>query len=166
MVFVGVFMMPFYYGSRARSVPEYLRLRFDEKTRGLNAISLRDHDGFFLRHLDVRDGEADSDAAHSRHAAAEIGVPQYWSFHLSILIAALIVLAYVLLGGLTSAIYNEVLQFFLIVAGFLPLGAARAEERRRLDGPEGAIAVGMSRTRGKEWAARIRIRWASSGSAW
>src|SRR5436853_667095 len=39
MVFVGVFMMPFYYGSRARSVPEYLRLRFDEKTRGLNAMS-------------------------------------------------------------------------------------------------------------------------------
>src|SRR3954464_12944530 len=39
MVFVGIFMMPFYYGSRARSVPEYLRLRFDEKTRGLNAIT-------------------------------------------------------------------------------------------------------------------------------
>src|SRR5512135_1212663 len=39
MVFVGVFMMPFYYGSRARSVPEYLRLRFDEKTRGLNAVT-------------------------------------------------------------------------------------------------------------------------------
>src|SRR5881392_2127127 len=39
MVFVGIFMMPFYYGSRARSVPEYLRLRFDEKTRALNAIS-------------------------------------------------------------------------------------------------------------------------------
>src|SRR5205809_8057202 len=39
MVFVGIFMMPFYYGSRARSVPEYLRLRFDEKTRGLNAVS-------------------------------------------------------------------------------------------------------------------------------
>src|SRR5215218_1524698 len=39
MVFVGLFMMPFYYGSRARSVPEYLKLRFDEKTRGLNAIS-------------------------------------------------------------------------------------------------------------------------------
>ena len=39
MVFVGLFMMPFYYGSRARSVPEYLRLRFDEKTRGLNAIT-------------------------------------------------------------------------------------------------------------------------------
>src|SRR3989475_12739735 len=39
MLFVGVFMMPFYYGSRARSVPEYLRLRFDEKTRGFNAVS-------------------------------------------------------------------------------------------------------------------------------
>src|SRR5918995_6016241 len=39
MVFVGIFMMPFYYGSRARSVPEYLRLRFDEKTRGVNAIT-------------------------------------------------------------------------------------------------------------------------------
>src|SRR5213075_2280545 len=39
MIFVGLFMMPFYYGSRARSVPEYLRMRFDEKTRGLNAIS-------------------------------------------------------------------------------------------------------------------------------
>src|SRR6185437_14803212 len=39
MIFLGVFMMPFYFGSRARSVPEYLKLRFDEKTRGLNAIS-------------------------------------------------------------------------------------------------------------------------------
>src|SRR5215211_3988387 len=39
MVFLGVFMMPFYYGSRARSVPEYLRLRFDEKTRAFNALS-------------------------------------------------------------------------------------------------------------------------------
>ena len=39
MVFLAIFMMPFYYGSRARSVPEYLKLRFDEKTRGLNAIS-------------------------------------------------------------------------------------------------------------------------------
>src|SRR5437867_12327316 len=41
MVFVGIFMMPFYYGSRARSVPEYLRLRFDEKTRGLNYAMAR-----------------------------------------------------------------------------------------------------------------------------
>src|SRR4051794_37945113 len=39
MVFIGVFMMPFYYGSKARSAPEYLRMRFDEKTRGLNAVT-------------------------------------------------------------------------------------------------------------------------------
>ncbi len=58
MVFLGIFMMPFYYGSRARSVPEYLKLRFDEKTRGLNADLLRGDDGVLLRHLDVRDGAA------------------------------------------------------------------------------------------------------------
>ena len=121
MVFVGIFMMPFYYGSRARSVPEYLRLRFDEKTRGLNAISFAIMTVFssgismyamakLIQTLHILDVPL-----------AKIGVPQYWSFHLSILISALIVLAYVLLGGLTSAIYNEVLQFFLIVAGFLPL---------------------------------------------
>jgi len=52
---------------------------------------------------------------------AKMGLPMSWSFHLSVFISALIVLGYVFLGGLTSAIYNEVLQFFLIVAGFLPL---------------------------------------------
>ena len=56
MLFLGVFMMPFYYGSRARSVPEYLKLRFDEKTRGLNAIDVRGDDRVLLRHLDVRPG--------------------------------------------------------------------------------------------------------------
>src|SRR5579859_2412411 len=121
MVFVGIFMMPFYYGSRARSVPEYLRLRFDEKTRGLNAISfaimtvfssgismyamarliqtLKIFDAFFLR----------------------MNLSHESIFDFSIFLSAVIVLAYILLGGLTSAIYNEVLQFFLIVAGFFPL---------------------------------------------
>ena len=58
MVFVGVFMMPFYYGSRARSVPEYLKLRFDEKTRGVQRDHLCRHDDPVLRHLDVRPGQA------------------------------------------------------------------------------------------------------------
>jgi solute:Na+ symporter, SSS family len=121
MVFVGVFMMPFYYGSRARSVPEYLRLRFDEKTRGFNAISFATMTVFssgismyamakLIQTLHVLDGPV-----------TQLGVGTGWTFHLSIVIAAVIVLAYILLGGLTSAIYNEVLQFFLIVAGFLPL---------------------------------------------
>jgi SSS family solute:Na+ symporter len=121
MVFVGVFMMPFYYGSRARSVPEYLRLRFDEKTRGLNAVS------FAIMTL--------FSSGISMYAMAKLiqilhvfdapfawaGLPQAWIFHFSLIISALVVLGYILLGGLTSAIYNEVVQFFLIVAGFLPL---------------------------------------------
>ncbi len=116
MVFVGIFMMPFYYGSKARSVPEYLRLRFDEKTRAVNAFSFAIMTVF--------------SSGISMYAMAlliqTIGlfhgiVPDAWIFHVSILLSALIVLGYIFLGGLTSAIYNEVLQFFLIVAGFAPL---------------------------------------------
>ncbi|HJQ20509.1 MAG TPA: sodium:solute symporter family protein [Gemmatimonadaceae bacterium] len=108
MAFVGVFMMPFYYGSRARSVPEYLRLRFDEKTRGLNAISFAVMTVF---------SSGISMYAMGLLLTALLG----WSFNFSVIVSAVIVLAYILLGGLTSAIYNEVLQFFLIVAGLLPL---------------------------------------------
>jgi SSS family solute:Na+ symporter len=108
MVFVGLFMMPFYYGSRARSVPEYLRLRFDEKTRTLNAVSFAVMTVF--------------SSGVSMYAMGKLlNLLLGWSFDVSIIVAAVIVLAYVLLGGLTSAIYNEVLQFFLIVFGFAPL---------------------------------------------
>ncbi len=108
MVFVGVFMMPFYYGSRARSVPEYLKLRFDEKTRGLNAISFATMTIF---------SSGISMYAMGLLLQTLLG----WSFSFSVLMSAVIVLLYIFLGGLTSAIYNEVLQFFLIVLGFLPL---------------------------------------------
>jgi len=108
MAFVGIFMMPFYYGSRARSVPEYLKLRFDEKTRGFNAISFAVMTVF--------------SSGISMYALAKLlELVIGWSFHLSVLVSAVIVLAYIVMGGLTSAIYNEVLQFFLIVLGFLPL---------------------------------------------
>jgi len=108
MVFVGVFMMPFYYGSRARSVPEYLKLRYDEKTRGFNAISFATMTVF--------------SSGISMYALAKLfQVLLGWDFSFSIWVSALIVLAYIYLGGLTSAIYNEVLQFFLIVLGFVPL---------------------------------------------
>src|SRR5215211_8613142 len=108
MVFVGLFMMPFYYGSRARSVPEYLRLRFDEKTRTLNAVSFAAMTIF--------------SSGVSMYAMGKLfNLLLGWSFDVSIMVSAVIVLSYVLLGGLTSAIYNEVLQFFLIVFGFLPL---------------------------------------------
>src|SRR5256884_3700754 len=108
MVFIGLFMMPFYYGSRARSVPEYLKLRFDEKTRSLNAIS------FAVMTI--------MSSGISMYAMGKLfNLLLGWSFHVSMLVAALIVLAYIFLGGPTSAIYNEVLQFFLIVFGFAPL---------------------------------------------
>ena len=108
MVFVGVFMMPFYYGSKARSVPEYLKLRYDEKTRGFNAISFATMTVF---------SSGISMYALARLFEAILG----WDFNFSIALSAVIVLGYILLGGLTSAIYNEVLQFFLIVLGFAPL---------------------------------------------
>jgi SSS family solute:Na+ symporter len=108
MVFLGIFMMPFYYGSRARSVPEYLKLRFDEKTRGFNAISFAAMTVF---------SSGISLYAVGLLLEAILG----WDFNVSILVSAVVVLVYVFLGGLTSAIYNEVLQFFLIVFGFAPL---------------------------------------------
>ena len=121
MVFIGLFMMPFYYGSRARSVPEFLRLRFDEKTRALNAISFAVMT-IFSSGISMYAMAKLIQALHMLDVPlAKMGLPMSWSFHLSVFISALIVLGYVFLGGLTSAIYNEVLQFFLIVAGFLPL---------------------------------------------
>mgnify|MGYP000920513457 CR=1 FL=1 len=108
MLFLGVFMMPFYYGSRARSVPEYLKLRFDEKTRGLNAIT------FALMTI--------FSSGISMYALGLLfQLVLGWSFTASVLLSAAIVLVYTYLGGLTSAIYNEVLQFFLVVLGFSPL---------------------------------------------
>ncbi|MGD0349617.1 MAG: sodium:solute symporter family protein [Verrucomicrobiota bacterium] len=108
MVFLAIFMMPFYYGSKARSVPEYLKLRFDEKTRGFNAISFAVMTVF--------------SSGISMYALARLfEILLGWNFHLSIAISAIVVLVYIFLGGLTSAIYNEVLQFFMIVFGFAPL---------------------------------------------
>ncbi|MBI5283001.1 MAG: sodium:solute symporter family protein [Candidatus Solibacter usitatus] len=115
MLFVGVFMMPFYYGSKARSVPEYLKLRFDEKTRGFNAITFAVMTIF--------------SSGISMYALGILLQAIFgWSFTFSVLASAGIVLAYTYLGGLSSAIYNEVLQFFLIVAGFAPLAILSVEK--------------------------------------
>src|SRR5216110_1452369 len=113
MLFVGVFMMPFYYGSRARSVPEYLRLRFDEKTRAFNALSFALMTVFssgismyamakLLELLRVLDAPFRS-----------LGLSPAYVFDTCIAVSAVVVLVYIVFGGLSSAIYNEVLQFFL-----------------------------------------------------
>jgi len=108
MVFLAVFMMPFYYGSKARSVPEYLKLRFDERVRCFNSLSFAVMTVFA--------------SGISMNALAKL-LNQLlgWDYHLSLWICSAVVLVYVLKGGLTSAIYTEVLQFFMIVLGFAPV---------------------------------------------
>ncbi len=109
MVFLAIFMMPFYYGSKARSVPEYLKLRFDEKTRGLNAMTFA-----------VMTIFSSGISLHALARLLETLIPS-WHYWPCVFVSASIVLVYIFLGGLTSAIYNEVLQFFMIVLGFAPL---------------------------------------------
>ncbi len=108
MIFLAVFMMPFYYGSKARSVPEYLKMRFDERVRALNSIAFAVMTVFA--------------SGISMNALAKL-LNQLlgWNYHLALWICSAVVLVYVLKGGLTSAIYTEVLQFFMIVLGFAPV---------------------------------------------
>jgi SSS family solute:Na+ symporter len=108
MVFLGLVMMPFYYGAKVRSVPEYLRLRFNEATHAFNAIT------FALATVLIS-------GVNLFALALIIHLLLGWTVAVAILAAAALVLAYITLGGLTSAIYNEVLQFFVIVAALLPL---------------------------------------------
>ena len=120
MIFLAIFMMPFYYGSKARSVPEYLKLRFDEKTRGFNAFAFAIMTVF-----------SSGISMYALALLAQVIMPLHidWNilgihigeFDFYLMVSAVIVLVYMVLGGLTSAIYNEVLQFFLIVIGFAPL---------------------------------------------
>ncbi|HWQ92500.1 MAG TPA: sodium:solute symporter family protein, partial [Clostridia bacterium] len=108
MIFLAVFMMPFYYGSKARSVPEYLKMRFDERVRALNSVAFAVMTVFA--------------SGISMNALAKL-LNQLlgWNYHVALWICSAVVLVYVLKGGLTSAIYTEVLQFFMIVLGFAPV---------------------------------------------
>jgi len=123
MVFLAVFMMPFYYGSKARSVPEYLNMRFDYRTRCLNSIS------FAVMTL-FASGISMNALAKLLNQLLGFKFSLQWHFifnfrigpyDLYLWICSLVVLVYVLKGGLTSAIYTEVLQFFMIVLGFAPV---------------------------------------------
>src|ERR687888_479354 len=108
MVFLGIVMMPFYYGSKVRSVPEYLRLRFNDATHMLNSLT------FAVATILIA-------GVNLFAMALVIRLLLGWPIALSIVLAAGIVLVYITLGGLSSAIYNEVLQFFVIVAALVPL---------------------------------------------
>jgi solute:Na+ symporter, SSS family len=108
MVFLGIVMMPFYYGSKVRSVPEYLRLRFNNSSHLFNSVT------FAIATILI--------AGVNLYALALVlKLLLGWPIIVGIIVAAGIVTAYITLGGLSSAIYNEVLQFFVIVAALLPL---------------------------------------------
>src|SRR3954447_4776888 len=108
MLFLGVVMMPFYYGSQVRSVPEFMRKRFGTGGHLVNALS------FAVAQLLI--------AGINLFLLAKIvNILLGWDLYVSLIVAAAIVLSYITLGGLSAAIYNEVLQFFVIVAALLPL---------------------------------------------
>jgi SSS family solute:Na+ symporter len=108
MVFLGLVMMPFYYGSKIRSVPEFLRLRFNDSAHKFNSWT------FALATVLI--------AGVNLYALALVlKLLLGWPLLLGIVIAGVIVMVYISLGGLSSAIYNEVLQFFVIVAALLPI---------------------------------------------
>ncbi|RCW45216.1 SSS family solute:Na+ symporter [Halopolyspora algeriensis] len=108
MLFLGIVMMPFYYGSKVRSVPEFMLRRFGKAAHLVNGIS------FALAQLLIA-------GVNLFLLASIVNVLLGWPLWASVIIAALIVLTYTGLGGLSAAIYNEVLQFFVIVAALLPL---------------------------------------------
>ena len=108
MIFLGIVMMPFYYGSKVRSVPEFMRRRFGPAAHLVNAIS------FALAQLLIA-------GANLLLLASVVNSLLGWPLWVTLIIAAVIVLSYITLGGLSAAIYNEVLQFFVIIAALLPL---------------------------------------------
>jgi SSS family solute:Na+ symporter len=108
MVFLGLVMMPFYYGAKVRSVPEYLRLRFNDQSHLFNSIT------FALATVLIA-------GVNLFALALVLKLLLGWPILLGIVVAAGVVLAYITLGGLSSAIYNEVLQFFVIMAALIPL---------------------------------------------
>ncbi|MFF2812341.1 sodium:solute symporter family protein [Streptomyces sp. NPDC058000] len=108
MVFLGLVMMPFYYRSKVRSVPEFLLQRFDRSAHLLSSV-LFAFAAVLIAGVNLY--------ALSIVVEALLGWPQW----VAIVVAGLFVLAYITIGGLSSAIYNEVLQFFVILAALIPL---------------------------------------------
>ena len=108
MLFLGVVMMPFYYGSKVRSVPEFMRRRFGTGAHLVNATS------FAVAQLLIA-------GINLFLLGSIVHALLGWPLWVALIVAAAIVLSYITLGGLSAAIYNEVLQFFVIVGGLLPL---------------------------------------------
>jgi len=143
MVFLGIVMMPFYYGSKVRSVPEYLRLRFNRPTHLFNAASFA-----FATVLIA--------GVNLYALALVLKLLLGWPILLGIVVAAAIVLVYITLGGLSSAIYNEVLQFFIILAALVPLALVGLHDVGGWDGLREAV-------RGTEGGEPLLHAWKGTG---
>jgi solute:Na+ symporter, SSS family len=126
MVFLGLVMMPFYYGSRVRSVPEYLLMRFDKRSHLFNSYT------FALATVLIA-------GVNLFALALVLKLLLGWAIITGILVAAVIVLIYITLGGLSSAIYNEVLQFFVILAALIPLTIVGLHDAGGWNGLKGHI---------------------------
>ena len=127
MVFLGIVMMPFYYGSKVRSVPEFLLRRFGPSSHLLSSVI------FSVSSVLI--------AGVNLYALAIVMKALLgWSLWLSIVVAAAFVLAYILLGGLSSAVYNEVLQFFVILAALIPLTIVGLKRVGGWDGLSGSLS--------------------------
>ncbi len=149
MLFLGLYMMPFYYSSRIHSVPGYLKLRFDERSRLLNAFSfavmtlLMSGINLYLMALVLR---------------TILG----WDWHLSIWASALAVGCYIALGGLMSAIFTEIVQFFLIWFGLFLVSILGAMELGGLD----QVFAGLPEQMGRLWATTGAASQNSMGVTW
>jgi solute:Na+ symporter, SSS family len=135
MVFLGLYMMPFYYSSKIHSIPGYLKLRFDEKTRVLNAISfavmtvLMSGINMYLMALVFK---------------TILG----WDWNVSMIVSSLAIGCYITLGGLMSAIFTEIVQFFLIWAGLFLISILGVIEM----GGVGEIFTSLPASMGALWS--------------
>ena len=154
MLFLGVVMMPFYYGSKVRSVPEFMLRRFGPPAHLVNAVS------FAVAQLLIA-------GINLYLLASIIEALLGWQLWVSLLVAAVIVLAYITLGGLSAAIYNEVLQFFVIVAALLPLtliglhqvgGWGGLKDKITADAPDATAAVAAAQQLAGQQPHRLRLR--------
>ena len=139
MVFLGIVMIPFYYGSKVRSTPEYLRLRYDRKAHLINAIS------FVVGSLLIAGVNLYALASVLR---ALLGV----ALPVAVVLSAAFVLSYILLGGLSSAIYTEVLQFFVILAGLIPLVIVAMKEVGGIGGLWNLLGVSQGESYLAPWS--------------
>ena len=127
MVFLGIVMMPFYYGSKVRSVPEFMQRRFGNGAHLVNGIS------FAVAQLLIA-------GVNLLLLAKVVNSLLGWPLWVTLVVAAVIVLSYITLGGLSAAIYNEVLQFFVIIAALLPMTMIGLHQVGGWDGLQAKVA--------------------------